>query len=167
MAGGRVTIVGCGRTDCGDDGAGVRIGEALRRSDLAEHPGVRILLTESPGIDLIADMEGVEFFVLVDAAQADSDHPAGTWAKLDYGAPGAKLRVGRQQSTHGLSIAEALELAAALGQLPSQVWVYAVFGERFDLGTEASPETTAVLPSIAQMIERHVAEYLDEASCTS
>ena len=160
----RVVIVGCGRRDCGDDGIGARIGEDLRRADL---PRTRVRITESPGVELIADMEGVELFVIIDAAQATAGHPPGKWARIDYRDPSARLLPSGRGGTHGFSVAEALQLADHLGELPATVWVYAVFGGSFELGANPTAEVISAGDKVVEAICGDVTKFLGSPSCTS
>ncbi|MCK4658318.1 MAG: hydrogenase maturation protease [Phycisphaerae bacterium] len=157
MRNNRITIVGCGRTDSGDDAVGIRVGEALVRCAL---PDTRILLTEWPGVDLIADMEGVELFVLIDAARAVPGHPPGSWEKIDYRNFSGTLLTSHHESSHGWSIAETLELADRLGELPPRVWIYAIFGARFEFGAQPSEATIAVVPEVTAAIQHDVTQFL-------
>ncbi len=84
--------------------------------------------------------------VLVDAARG--------------GVPGSVERVPVEaaggvgaRSTHGLGLAEALDVASALGILPAEVCVYAVHGRTFDLGP-VTPEVAASIDTAAELIRR-------------
>jgi hydrogenase maturation protease len=159
------TIVACGRRDSGDDSLGIQVGEMLARRAL---PQTRLVLTESPGIDLIAEMAGVELFILIDAARATPAHPPGSWERIDYRDFPGSLPTHPSHSSHGLSIAEALALAEKLGELPPHVVIYAVFGQRFELETEPSPQAVSVLADVAHAIEREVSAWsASGAVCTS
>jgi hydrogenase maturation protease len=154
MAGGkRVTVVGCGRCDRGDDGVGLRIAEALAERDL---PGTRVVLSETPGVDLLTEMPGADLFVIVDAARATDHHPTGSWERIDYRSFSGSLVLDRGRSSHGMSIADALALAEQLGELPRRVRIYALFGERFDLGSELSAEAHAAIPEVIAAIESEI-----------
>ncbi|MFA6207521.1 MAG: hydrogenase maturation protease, partial [Methylocystis sp.] len=62
-------------------------------------------------------------------------------------------------STHGFGLAEALELARALGVLPPRCIVYAIEGEIFDIGAPMSP---AVAAAVAVVADRLRADILGE-----
>ena len=51
-------------------------------------------------------------------------------------------------STHAFGVAEAIELARALGRLPASLTVYAIEGDRFDVGQELSPEVEAAIDKL-------------------
>ena len=55
-------------------------------------------------------------------------------------------------STHALGLAERIELARALHQLPPRVVVFAIEGQRFETGAALSDEVRAVIPKVAGMV---------------
>ena len=60
-------------------------------------------------------------------------------------------RLPRPASTHLIGLADALELARALGRLPPRVVVYGIEGHRFGVGDPVSP-------AVAAAVDRVVAE---------
>ena len=74
-----VCVIGCGRSHRRDDQIGLRVTEALQSSPPA-HTTLRT--SQAPGVDLIADLEGVDLLVVVDAAQATQEFPVGTAARI-------------------------------------------------------------------------------------
>jgi hydrogenase maturation protease len=65
-------------------------------------------------------------------------------------------------STHRLGLAEALELARALGRLPSSIVVHGIEGARFGPGLPLSPEVASATVRLAETLvaelERRQAE---------
>jgi hydrogenase maturation protease len=59
-------------------------------------------------------------------------------------------------STHAVGIGEAIELARALGRLPSRLVVYAVEGQCFEAGATLSGAVAAAVDRVAEVV-------LDEA----
>ena len=55
-------------------------------------------------------------------------------------------------STHGFGVADAVELARALRQLPERLIVYAVEGCRFEPGAPQSPEVVAAAQRVAARV---------------
>jgi hydrogenase maturation protease len=53
-----------------------------------------------------------------------------------------------QSSTHNLGIAEAIEMARALGKLPRKFMVYAIEGKNFGFGQTLSPELEMAIEKI-------------------
>jgi hydrogenase maturation protease len=52
-------------------------------------------------------------------------------------------------STHALGVAEAIELARALGRLPARLEVYAIEGARFTAGAGLSPAVEQAVGKLA------------------
>ena len=62
----------------------------------------------------------------------------------------------QRSSTHLLGVAEAVELARALGRLPARTVVYGIEGASFDTGAALSPEAAAAVEVVAAAIRREV-----------
>jgi hydrogenase maturation protease len=103
---------------------------------------------------LLSLLEGVEDAVLVDACVSGA--APGTVRRFDVSAaplPEARFSL----STHGLGLAEAMELARALGQLPPRCIVYAIEGRTFELGAPLSPEVAAAVGAASDRIAAEIA----------
>lgn len=129
-------MIGIGNAARGDDAAGLL---AARRLG-----GVEVEGDATAVIDLLA---GAREAVLIDAVRSGA--AAGTVHRVDIGTLPAGLP--RPASTHLIGLAEALELARALGRLPPRVTVYGIEGARFAVGD-------AVSPAVATAVDRVVAE---------
>lgn len=126
-------LIGIGNPDCGDDGAGA---EVVRRVAAAAPDGVRTLILSGEATELIDAWTGTERVVVVDAAKSGS--PPGTIRCFDASA--GPLPVGlERRSTHGLGLAEAIELARNLDLLPSRLTVYAIEAAETSIGSNISP----------------------------
>ena len=55
-------------------------------------------------------------------------------------------------STHGLGVAEAIELARVLGRLPARLQVYVIEGQRFEHGAKISPELHSGIEEVVHRI---------------
>lgn len=142
-------VIGIGNLDRGDDAAGRAVAHRLRSMlppaiEIDEHDG------EATG--LLARLDDAETAYLIDACT--SSEPAGTVHRFDVGAMPLP-REAFAMSTHGLGLAEAVELGRALGQLPSRCIVYAI-----ELGSTApgSPLSPAVVAAINEVAKRVCAE---------
>jgi hydrogenase maturation protease len=128
-------VIGVGNDWRGDDGAGLAV---ARLAGGAEHSGDCTRLVDA--------WAGEEAVALVDASS--SGVPPGTVLRLDAAAgplPAQALR----SSTHAFGVAEAIELARALGRLPPVVLVYAIEGDRFDAGAGLSPPVRVAVEQLA------------------
>lgn len=150
----RRIVLGIGNPDRGDDGAGRRVARLLRwwlpeEIEVAEHDG------EATG--LLARLDGAAAAYLVDACASGA--PAGTVHRFDAGAaPLAQRAFGL--TTHGFGLAEAIELARALGQLPVRCVVYAIEGTCFEVGAPLSPAASA---AVVDVVRRLGAEIIGDA----
>jgi hydrogenase maturation protease len=57
-------------------------------------------------------------------------------------------------SSHQLGIADAVELARTMGQLPRRLVFVGIEGERFESGVGLSPRVTAALDDAARLVQR-------------
>jgi hydrogenase maturation protease len=61
-------------------------------------------------------------------------------------------------STHHVGLAEAVELARALGRLPARTIVYGIEGKSFQVGEELAPEVAAAVEPVAKAVRKEVAQ---------
>ena len=146
----------------------IGIGNAWRRDDAAGLAAVRLLAGTLPGVNvleregepsgLIDAWDGAEALWLVDAVSSGS--PAGTVHRIDVAEQELPPELFRA-STHHLGLAEAVELARAIGRLPSRVVFYGIEGASFDAGEGLSPEVEEAVAEVADAIRKEV------EACTS
>jgi hydrogenase maturation protease len=136
-------VVAVGRADCGDDAAGALVLEQLA-GRLPDRVTPRAVDDGALGIlEAILDCRGV---ALVDAAR--TGRPPGTILRFDVARRPLPESLG-SASSHGLGLADALELARALGRLPPRARVWAIEGERFEAGRPPSPAVVAAASRVA------------------
>ena len=138
-------IIGCGNRQRSDDGAGILVAERLREL------GIEVDMRIGDALELIEAWYGADDVILVDAVLTGA--PVGTVQAWDGRQPLALVRT--NASTHGLGVAEAIELAHILDQLPIRLRVYGIEGRRFELGTEISPQ---VQRAVAEVVGRIIAD---------
>ena len=138
-------IIGCGNRQRSDDGAGILVAERLREL------GVEAETRSGEAMELMETWDGADDVILVDAVFTGA--PVGTVQAWDGRQPLAPLRT--NASTHGLGVAEAIELAYVLNQLPMRLRVYGIEGRRFELGAEISPH---VQRAVAEVVGRLIAD---------
>lgn len=132
-------VIGVGNPWRRDDGAGP---EAARRL------GGRVL--EGEPVGLIESFEDAGEVVLVDAVSSGAE--PGTVHRLEVGASPLPAEVFGSRSTHALGLAEAVELARALGRLPERVLVYGIEGADFSAGAGLSPEVEAAVERVVEEV---------------
>ena len=113
-----VLIAACGNVTAGDDAFGPMVAEALRRRGV---PDADVVCLDLRPAALLDHLPGREALCLVDAACCQ-DQPPGVVIDFDWFCPHRpELLDDDVLSTHGLSIADQLALADALGILPQTV----------------------------------------------
>ncbi len=138
-------IIGCGNRQRSDDGAGILVAERLR--DL----GVEAVTRSGEAMDLMETWNGADDVIIVDTVVTGA--PSGTVQVWDGRHQLAAIRI--NTSTHGLGVAEAIELAYVLDQLPIRLRVYGIEGRQFELGAEISPQ---VQRAVAEVVGRIIAD---------
>ncbi len=119
-------VIGLGTEHRGDDRCGLDVVRSLP-GGLPE--GVRVVEGPGEATALLELWSGSDRVIVVDAVRSGS--LPGTVHRLDAGPNGLPSRLGAT-STHGLSLADAIELARSLGRLPRRVTVLGI--EVADLG---------------------------------
>ena len=143
----KTCVVGVGNELRGDDAVGLHVVRALAGLD------AELLECEGEPVGLIEAWSGFERAILVDAT--DSGAEPGTVRRLPTGEKPLPPEL-RRSSTHLLGVAEAVELARALGRLPAQTIVYGIEGASFDTGAPLSAEAAAAAEVVAAAIRREV-----------
>ncbi len=146
----RIVIIGVGNEYRSDDGAGITVARRLRALFPA---GVTILEESGEGTALMEAWQGAASVTLVDAVRSGA--PAGTIHRLD--ARAAPLPMGFfHYSTHAFSVAEAVELARSLDQLPAHLIVYGIEGANFTAGVELSPVVEQAVEAVVERLSQEV-----------
>ncbi len=148
MAEPRTLIIGVGNADRGDDGAGLAAVKLLRRR-LDHDGGVRLIEHWGEASGLVEAMAGWDRVLIVDAAS--SRKMPGTWQILDASAAPLPSDL-TETSSHGFGVAQAIELARALGSLPGHCRVYAIEGESFETGAALSDCVQEAVHAVADDI---------------
>lgn len=145
----RVVALCIGNPQRGDDAAGRAIAGALR----ASLDGAEIFEEEGEATRVLARLEGADAAFIVDACA--SGQAPGAIRRFDIGAsPLPRTAFGA--TTHGFGLAEALELARALGALPPRCVVYAIEGATFDIGAPLSPAVATAVEVVAARLRAEI-----------
>lgn len=141
-----IKIIGVGNSFRGDDGAGRAVAREL--ASIA-WPGVTVLEATGEGGALMDAWADADTVILIDAVQAQ-------------GEPGAVYRFDARKdpppadffnySTHAFSVAEAVQLARTLDQLPTTLLLYGIEGAAFEQGAGLSPAVEAAVHIVADRI---------------
>jgi hydrogenase maturation protease len=141
-------VVGIGNPGRGDDGAGPAVADRVAALAL---PGVRVIRVAEPA-RLLEDWQGEEDVVVVDAVRTSAE--AVTVFEVD----GRSLPGGGAVSSHGMGLAEVVELARALGRLPGRLRVIGVPGHRFGHGEPLSSRAAVAVGEAVRAVQAAVAE---------
>jgi hydrogenase maturation protease len=139
-------IIGIGNPDRGDDAAGRHVAQLLRP---LLPDDVAIAEQNGEATSLVSEMGRAEAVFLIDACASGGS--AGTVYRFDAVAsplPAGTFRL----STHGFSLAEAIELARVLDQLPPHCIVYAIEGECFATGAPLSPSVRTGIDDVVRRL---------------
>jgi hydrogenase maturation protease len=139
-------LIGVGNRERGDDAAGLEVARRVRERGGS---GAIVLEREGRASDLMEAWLGAQDVVLVDAASGEAPGSVRRFEAHRERLPAAVLRA----STHSWGVAEAVEMARTLGQLPPRLIVYAIFGAAFELGRRRlSPEVEAAVARVAEAV---------------
>jgi hydrogenase maturation protease len=145
-----IVVIGVGNEYRSDDGAGIAVARRLR----ALFPtGVTILEESGEGTGLMQAWQGAAWVMLVDAVRSGAS--PGTIHRLD--ARAAPLPMGFfHYSTHAFSVAEAVELARSLDELPAHLVVYGIEGANFAAGIDLSPAVEQAVEAVVERLAEEV-----------
>ncbi|WP_051391140.1 hydrogenase maturation protease [Paraburkholderia mimosarum] len=144
-----VRVIGIGNPDRADDGVGCLVAQRLAGRLPAD---VAVLTREGDMMDIGDDMAGTDALVCIDAARPAGS--PGSVTRIDLGEqllPGG----GTFASSHGFGLAQAIELALALGTASQDIVIYAIEGTSFEPG---APMTREVAAAAQEVVARVVAE---------
>lgn len=145
----RVVVLCVGNPHRGDDAAGRAVAHVLGPS----LGGAEIVEEEGEATKLLARLDGADAAYIVDACVSGA--APGAIRRFDVNA-GPLPHTAFGASTHGFGLAEALELARALGVLPSRCIVYAIDGVTFDVGASMSPAVAAAVKIVADRLRTDI-----------
>ncbi len=149
-------IIGCGNRQRGDDAAGILVAERLQQL------GIPAATCSGQTADLIEAWTGADDVIVVDAVATGA--PVGS--VLTWDAAPAPISVTASASTHGLGVAEAIELARVLGRLPARLRIYGIEARRFEPGSEISPELDSAIEEVVRRVIAAVSASEVAKSCT-
>ncbi len=142
----RVLVIGVGNLYRRDDAVGLIVARALRERNL---DNIEVLEMSGEGTALLEAWRGAETVILIDAVHSGA-------------APGTIFRVEAHRqpiptkffrySTHNFGLAEAIELARTLGQLPKELIVYGIEGKDFTVGEGLSPGVAHAASQVLKQI---------------
>ena len=146
----KAVVIGVGNAYRRDDAVGLAVVESLRdRLPL----GVAAFPSEDEPSRLLDAWEGAASAVVVDAVSAGSE--PGTIHRFDASSEAIPAGVFRS-STHAFGVGEAIELARALGRLPTHMLVFGVEGREFGSGEGLTAPVEAAVTTVAEAVLREL-----------
>lgn len=149
-------VIGIGNDFRHDDGAGRAVARRIRELAGA---AVRVIEESGEGAALIEAWRGAGHVAVIDAVHSGAR--PGTVHRFDAHAAPVPARF-FHYSTHAFSVAEAVELARALNQLPSRLIIHGIEGREFTAGEGLSPEVAAAVEQVARTV---IAEFSLRNDC--
>ncbi|MDP6456816.1 MAG: hydrogenase maturation protease [Candidatus Marinimicrobia bacterium] len=141
-----ILIIGVGSPYRCDDSVGLAILKQLR---LHELHNVHLMERSGEGSDIMDIWQSYGHVILVDAVQSGS--APGTIHRIDANTEKVPTDF-FHYSTHAFGVAEAVEMARTLGELPKHVLIYGIEGKDFEIGKEISAEIEKSAEQVVQQI---------------
>ena len=141
-------MIGIGNPFRSDDRAGLEIVRLLQGKT---PPDMKCAEETGDGAELLDAWKGADCVILIDAIQSGA--PPATVYRFDARTESLPTWFSHA-STHTFGVAEAIELARHMEELPPKLIVYGIEGLDFSPGTELSPEVAEALPAISRLILR-------------
>lgn len=155
-----VRILGCGSLLMGNDGVGLKVIEALQKTELGSLENLEIADAGVCGLDLLNFFDGARKIIIVDAVLANS--PVGSVHRLE----GKDLIESTEEplnlvSVHDLTITDVLRIGEQVQSLPEIVVIGIEIGTVVTEATlEISPEVLKGLNEAIRLIKEEVSSAL-------
>ena len=143
-----VRIRGCGSPLMGNDGIGLKVIEALHKTELKDLKDLDIEDAGVCGLDLLNLLEGARKVIIVDAILADS--PPGTVHRIE----GKDLLDGTEPhplvSMHDLTITDVLKIGEQVQSLPEVVAI------GIEIGSPVTEITQEISPNVLNGVDKAI-----------
>lgn len=146
----QILLIGVGNEFRSDDGVGFVIARKLKTKCL---PNTEVIEESGDGGVLMETWKGTNRVILFDAMLAGV--APGTIYRFEAHTQPISTKF-FHCSTHAFGVAEAIELARILHQLPSYFIVYGIEGKTFEAGTGLSPEVEKAAQDVAERVAQEV-----------
>jgi len=154
---GKVVIIALGNRFRGDDGIGLFVAERLKETGTDRLDGCMIVEGKDDAMALVSAWEGAALAVIIDAAVSGAS--PGTIRRLEAGVQAMPKDLSRC-SSHGLGLAEAVELGKALGRLPGRLVILAVEAAILEQGAAMSPQVAAAAEEVVRKVDAEVSSFV-------
>jgi len=145
-----ILIIGVGNAYRGDDGVGLRIAQDIKKKS-PDH--VNVIEQSGEGISLMDSWKDADAVIIIDAVHSGAQ--SGAIHRFDVHTQTIPTKF-FHYSTHAFGVAEAIELARALKQLPQNLIVYGIEGKCFEAGVGLSPEVEKAAQEVVERIKQDI-----------
>lgn len=145
-----VLVIGVGNALRSDDAAGLYAARQIQAENL---PGIAVVEASGEGARLIEACQGADTVIVIDAVQSGAR--AGTIYHFDARVDSLPSRF-FHYSTHAFGVAEAIELARVLNELPPHLSVYGIEGQSFAAGVGLCDEVRQAAQIVAQEVTQEI-----------
>lgn len=143
-------VIGVGNEYRSDDAVGLAIVQTLKAKHL---PSILCLESDGDGTTLIDTWSHTGRVIIIDATSSGAE--PGTIYRFDALTQPLPANYAFS-STHAFGVAEAIQLARTLDQLPASLIVYGIEGKNFVAGIELSPEVKHAVQEVVELVEQEV-----------
>src|SRR3989339_518475 len=145
-----ILIIGVGNAYRGDDAVGLRIVQDIKKMS-PDH--VNVIEQSGDGISLMDSWKDSDAVILIDAVHSGAQ--PGTIHRFDVHTQTIPTKF-FHYSTHAFGVAEAIELARALKQLPKNLIVYGIEGKCFEAGIGLSLEVEKAVEEVMKRVQQDI-----------
>jgi hydrogenase maturation protease len=145
-----ILIIGVGNAYRGDDAVGLRIAQDIKKKS-PDH--VNVIEQSGDGISLMDSWKDSDAVILIDAVHSGAQ--PGTIHRFDVHTQTIPTKF-FHYSTHAFGVAEAIELARALKQLPQNLIVYGIEGKCFEAGIGLSLEVEKAVEKVMLRVKQDI-----------
>ncbi|MDO8362071.1 MAG: hydrogenase maturation protease [Actinomycetota bacterium] len=159
-----IAVIAIGNPYRLDDAAGPVVLAALQPR-FAGDPRVRLVELDGEPVRIVQSWAGCDAVIIVDAVRSNA--PAGTIHRFGadeiHAAAGDGIALG---GGHLLGVADAIELARAMGTLPPSLLVIGIEGEQYGLGEGVGPAVAEACRAVAAEVGTTIHGRLQQPNTT-
>jgi len=145
-----ILLIGIGNAYRGDDGVGLRIAQDIKKKS---PDYVNVIEQSGEGISLMDSWKDADTVILIDAVHSGAQ--PGTIHRFDVHTQTIPAKF-FHYSTHAFGVAEAIELARALKQLPKNLIVHGIEGKCFEAGIGLSLEVEKAVEEVMLRVKQDI-----------
>jgi len=145
-----ILIIGIGNPYRGDDAVGLRVAQDIKKEALVH---VTVSEESGDGVTLMESWKNADTVILIDAVHSGTQ--PGTIHRFDVHTQTIPTKF-FHYSTHAFGVAEAIELARALKQLPKNLIVYGIEGKCFEAGIGLSLEVEKAVEKVMLRVKQEI-----------